>query len=374
MNASIHQNVAERAARARQLAYGQWPEILIAAGMADNYFTRRHGPCPICGGTDRYRWSDKHGGVWVCNQCTDKSGAAAWSDGFALLMNYQGIAFREAVDQVLAFFGAAPTARPARRAAQWPRRERAGIANAGPRLQRMRETWEQAIAVTDGDPVHRYLRLRVPALTLIPQHVRYHPALGYWSSAESAAGKPTFLGRRPAMLARAFDVKGRFVQLHKTYLTMEGQKAPVPVVKKLDRGVGARSFVVPLMPVRGDSLGFAEGIESALAAAMLFGIPVWTCLNGPSLAGFELPARVLRQVARVLIFADNDRPRPRPLPPAGNTARMRYRSPGSHYAAQLAERIRAQGKRVMVVKASQVGQDMADLWTAAQVAAPADLA
>lgn len=30
----------------------------------------RHGPCPVCGGKDRFRFDDKAGrGTWFCNQC-----------------------------------------------------------------------------------------------------------------------------------------------------------------------------------------------------------------------------------------------------------------------------------------------------------------
>ena len=43
------------------------------------------------------------------------------------------------------------------------------------------------------------------ALTLTPRHVRYHPALEYWSPPERPTGKPILLGKRPAMLAKAFD-------------------------------------------------------------------------------------------------------------------------------------------------------------------------
>ena len=55
--------------KAEDLAYGRWPEILQRAGMADTFFSGRHGPCPFCGGTDRYRWSNKYGGVWLCTMC-----------------------------------------------------------------------------------------------------------------------------------------------------------------------------------------------------------------------------------------------------------------------------------------------------------------
>lgn len=36
---------------------------------------RHHGPCPVCGGKDRFRFDDKDGrGTWFCNQCEPQSG------------------------------------------------------------------------------------------------------------------------------------------------------------------------------------------------------------------------------------------------------------------------------------------------------------
>ena len=39
-------------------------------GVAPTYLRNRHGPCPICGGKDRFRYDDKNGdGTYFCNQC-----------------------------------------------------------------------------------------------------------------------------------------------------------------------------------------------------------------------------------------------------------------------------------------------------------------
>ena len=51
-----------------------------------------------------------------------------------------------------------------------------------------------------------------------------------------------------------------------------------------------------------DVLGVAEGIETALSASALFGIPVWAVLNTSMMRTFQPPAGI-REVA---IFADND--------------------------------------------------------------------
>jgi putative DNA primase/helicase len=351
--------------KAEDLAYGRWPEILQRAGMADTFFSGRHGPCPFCGGTDRYRWSNKYGGVWLCTMCPESGGS--WADGFKMLMKHMGYpSFRAAADHVRAHFSATAPVGQARRQPVLPRADpKADIER---NLRRMNLIWAAARPIEPGDPVERYLQRRVPGLDLVPQMLRYHPALDYWAAPDHPNGRPVLLGRFPAMVARAVDPSGSFVQLHKTYLTPDGSKADVPVVKKTERGVGINGFAVPLMPVSGDTLGFSEGIESALAAAMVRRIPVWPCLNGPSMAAMDLPEHLSEQVSRIVIFADHDALK---AVPSAADGPIRLRSAGSHYAEQLAERMRARGKRVLVVKAGGVGLDLADYWAQRQAAAGA---
>lgn len=62
---------------------GQWRQVL------DNYGCKlpsgkQHGPCPVCGGKDRFRFDDKNGlGTWFCSQCEPSSGG-----GLLLLSRY----------------------------------------------------------------------------------------------------------------------------------------------------------------------------------------------------------------------------------------------------------------------------------------------
>ena len=47
---------------------------------------RHHGPCPVCGGKDRFRFDDKEGrGTWFCSQCDPQSGG-----GLLLLSRFLG--------------------------------------------------------------------------------------------------------------------------------------------------------------------------------------------------------------------------------------------------------------------------------------------
>lgn len=47
----------------------RWPSVLSALNIPIPP-NGRHGPCPVCGGKDRFRFDDKEGrGTWFCNRC-----------------------------------------------------------------------------------------------------------------------------------------------------------------------------------------------------------------------------------------------------------------------------------------------------------------
>ena len=54
--------------------------------------------------------------------------------------------------------------------------------------------------------------------------------------------------------------------------------------------------------MRGERLGVAEGIETAIRAAKRFQVPVWAALNAGMLEKWLPPAGI----GEVLIFGDND--------------------------------------------------------------------
>ena len=51
-------------------ARGRWREILPQLGIDTRFLVNKHGPCPLCGGRDRFRFDDRDGtGSYYCNQC-----------------------------------------------------------------------------------------------------------------------------------------------------------------------------------------------------------------------------------------------------------------------------------------------------------------
>lgn len=58
---------------------------------------RHHGPCPVCGGKDRFRFDDKDGrGTWFCSQCDPQSGG-----GLLLLSRFLGKPTIEMANELL---------------------------------------------------------------------------------------------------------------------------------------------------------------------------------------------------------------------------------------------------------------------------------
>jgi putative DNA primase/helicase len=83
-------------------ARGHWREILPILGVEERFLTGSHGPCPMCGGKDRYRFTDKDGDGWYyCNQCGPGS-------GILLLRRLYGWDHAEACRQVDQALGAEP--------------------------------------------------------------------------------------------------------------------------------------------------------------------------------------------------------------------------------------------------------------------------
>jgi putative DNA primase/helicase len=259
----------------RQIAQGRWRSILTVLGMDECALSGKHGPCPMCGGRDRFRFDDKEGrGTYFCSGC----GAG---DGVQLAMGITGLSFRDVAAEVERIAGKIkPTA---------SRTERTD----DDKLHALRRAFKESRPIQREDEAYRYLAGRGLRLHDLPESIRTHPGMAYLDD-----GK--MLGTLPAMLATVTDATGRAVSMHRTYIE-DGQKAAVPAPRKLMQGLPLAGAAIRLTPVS-RSLGMAEGIETALAAAELFEVPTWSCISTSGIESFEPPAGV----GHVIIFADND--------------------------------------------------------------------
>ncbi|MBI3157766.1 MAG: toprim domain-containing protein [Burkholderiales bacterium] len=197
--------------------------------------------------------------------------------------------------------------------------------------QRNAALWANTMPVSDGDPVSLYLRRRGLA-GQVPECLRLHPHLTYWDGGNRGAW--------PAMVAPLVSPDGRVLALHRTYLTADGCKAPVPTIKKLTGAAGPLAGAcIPLHDARQGVIGIAEGIETAQAAHRASGLPTVAAYCAGNLAAYTWPAGV----RRIVVFADAD--------PAGAAA-----------AQSLKARAVRAGLSVAVMTPSTPGADWCDVW------------
>jgi putative DNA primase/helicase len=86
-----------------------------------------------------------------------------------------------------------------------------------------------------------------------------------------------------------------------TYLDSNGRKAEVPKPRKLAPAQIPHGGAVRLAP-SADTMGIAEGVETAMAASKLFDVPVWSALSAGGMLKWQPPITA----RNIIVFGDND--------------------------------------------------------------------
>ena len=339
----------------KHAARHRWQYILPRIGIEPRYLRNTHQPCPVCGGRDRFRFDDKDGqGTYYCNQC----GAG---NGFTLVMKHLHCGFPEAAHTVARILGL-----EAEQGADAPVFRQPVPAAASPedRQEALLKAWNAAAPL--GSIAADYCRSRGLAGAPETDRIRFLASAPYRT--RSRCGSTLFVGCFPALVAAVADTQGGIQGLHYTYLQQRGgtwQKlqhphpetgATLPAKKMQSRFSGSlKGCGVAIEPPNAEGqLLVAEGIESALAARELFGIPCQALLSANGVAAWQMP----EGIKELLIAADNDIPRP----------------VGREAAIRLADRLNAQGVTVRIWQPEAQGTDALDYLNAIQQNRPVQAA
>lgn len=304
------------------------------------------GPCPTCGGTDRFSVNPSKG-VFNCRGATG-------GNIIAMTMHVAGLSFLEAVEAITGEPN--PSGREAKplsaeecearekQRAENEARQRSREAEQAAYQEDTRETaqaiWSASQPIA-GTLAQTYLRSRGIVLDEYPDVLRFHPVLPY----------PGKSKRYPVLVCRVDDVIGNLTGIWRIFLRDDGRKADVENAKL---GLGPTAGGAVRLNGMAPHIGIAEGVETALAAWLLIGrsIPVWSGLS-TSYVNLEVPLGV----SRITIFPDGDRPlRKRgheyePAIPAGRKA-----------AQALFARLTEDGVRASIAAEPPPGKDYNDLW------------
>ncbi|WP_436226404.1 DUF7146 domain-containing protein [Cupriavidus necator] len=322
-------------------------QYLPANVLTDKFWRGKPGPCPICLGHDRFTYDNKRGrGDWICRQCND--GHPMAGDGLELVRRSSGMSFAELARELEG--NRPPRALPQ---AARPASPKAAMSDEA-KAKRIQRVWNTATPLVPGDAAMRYLAARVPGLVAPRPSALRLAAMDYRHDDK-------VMGRYPTIVAQLTLPDGRMATVHRTALDpVKPAKAYIvsadgeilPAKRNDVSALPIAGGAVRLMPPRDGVLGVAEGLETAYAAHMLFGVPTWYCLNRVLLNRFVVPQGL--GIHTLHIFADFDAIDPKT-----------GKSPGMADALALAKRVRNEGLTVHVHRPMARGTDFCDQWLTA---------
>ena len=288
-----------------------WNQIFSSLGLEVPPNPRRHGPCPVCGGKDRFRFDNRDGsGSWYCNQGESEHRAGKNAgDGAALVADFFGIDYREAWEKIRDL--------------------------SGPGIQIVRETRSVPVPPTDPESqrkARRLLRESVPLADISPES-RLALQAGKAAVEKYLAGRglPLLFPAESRILVQPdgcdliIPLTGPekdFPTLHVTALTRDGRKRPLSWAGGSCRyALGPLSGAYSSLPGADERISVSsspetpfyligEGLETVLAGRLLSGWPalfavnangVRTFLDNPETVGIFQKAR-----AGLAILVDRD--------------------------------------------------------------------
>jgi putative DNA primase/helicase len=255
-----------------EVAHGRWKDVFMSLGMPIE--TLQHNkPCVFCGGRDRASYLEyPNTTVYFCRHCGSHT-------PIDVMMQVKGMEFKEVADTVRGLLGHMP-------AAKFDKKPQIDY-------DKINRTLRGVKPVKIFDAVSDYLMNR--GIFILPESDLYlsDSVMGWADSERTISHVGT------GMIGKIRDVEGKVVGLHKTFIE-DGKKAPIHNPKQITGSKGDGGCI-RLFDVS-HTVGLAEGIEDALAAKALYGIPTWACIDARNLEKAKLPLHI----KTVFIYSDND--------------------------------------------------------------------
>ncbi len=314
-------------------ARGYWDGILdllagkeLATALSNvKKGSKAHTSCPVHGGKngDGFRLFPNYNitGGGVCNTCGAKK------TGIALLMWVNGWTFFETLEAVAKELGMErktgdqSNVTPPIRRTPLPEvvvdEEQIKADNKKYR-QKQSKVWRESLSLDHplSEPARLYFARRGLTHKGLPEGVvRFHRSLPSYKEVTIEVvdedgeilqkTKYECEGFFPTIVCLVTNKDNIPINIHRTYITIDGVKAPVISPKKLmmrpsDVDVSGSAIRIA---EHGEVLGATEGLETAMAVMQATGIPVWPAINAELLKGFVPP----EEVKLVCNYADKDR-------------------------------------------------------------------
>jgi hypothetical protein len=274
----------------------------------------RVGPCPVCGGRDRFSINIKKQ-IWNCRGC------AKGGDVVDLVQHLDGVDFKSAVatlggDERKPIAPVKPTVNHEKEDDQ-------------EKTERALKIWDEASEVS-GTLAEQYLRRRHLELPHDDHALRFYSPCPFAGSAY------------PALIALFRDVlTDQPKAIHRIALGPGG----ILIAKRMLGRVAGAAVKIDCDTDVGQGLVIGEGVETCLAARMLGLKPCWALGSAGAIRSFPL----LGGIDCLTILIDNDGPD------------RNGRRAGPDAAAECSVRWSAAGREVRRVLPRRTGDDMADL-------------
>ncbi|HHQ4922379.1 TPA: DUF927 domain-containing protein [Aeromonas veronii] len=259
-------------------ACGHWPDLLAAVGI-DIPRRGKHGPCPACGGKDRFRLDDKAGrGTWICNQCGN-------GDGLDLVGKVTGRQPKEAAELIAPLVGLSdggldPAAREQIHQQQEARAEQEHKQAEQQRRKAARRATSISADIKQG--VSPYLERKALSGWPMPLTQRV-----------IAVGELTY--QPGSLVVPLWDEVGELVNVQ--LINTEGDKRYLPGGQK----AGAFHRIDG-----GELVAVVEGYASGLSVQVATGATVYCAMDAGNLQAVAEIAHRQHPEVRILLCGDND--------------------------------------------------------------------